>query len=111
MSTIALQPAAVRAPRGQVRLTRRGRLVVFVLALLVVVGIGLALVPGSSATDEAEPTRTVMVDPGETLWQIAADVAEPGETAAMVDHLVELNDLDSAMVLAGQELRVPAGSH
>jgi Tfp pilus assembly protein FimV len=109
MSTITLQPAqALSVARPSVRLTRRGRLVVFGLALLAVLALGLLLTPGSSATKSAEPTETVMVGSGETLWQIADEVAAPGETSAMVQHLIELNDLDSAMLIAGQELRVPA---
>ena len=108
MSTIALQPARIPSARVQtVRLTRRGRAVVLGLALLAVLALGLLLTPGSSATKEAEATETVLVGQGDTLWGIAKQVAAPGETADMVDHIKELNHLDSGMVVAGQELRVP----
>ena len=103
-------PAPRPAPTGQVRLTRRGRLVVFVLALLVVLGLGLYWAAGSVATEEPgtpEPTRVVMVGTGDTLWGIAADLADDGDVRAMVDHIEHLNALDSGMVVAGQRLRVP----
>ena len=54
--TVSYQPS--------VRLTRRGRLVVFLFALAVVLGAGFFLGATSVATDEAgtsEPTEVVMV--------------------------------------------------
>src|SRR6478672_13973962 len=104
------RPGARPAPSGQVRLTRRGRLVVFVLALTVVLGLGLYWAAGSVATEKPgtpEPTRVVMVGTGDTLWGIAADLADDGDVRAMVDHIEQLNALDSGMVVAGQRLRVP----
>jgi len=103
---------AVRPVRsGSVRLTRRGRLVVVVLAVLAVLAVGLFF-SGSVATDEPgtpEPTRVVQVGVGDTLWDIAADLAPDGDTRAMVDRIERLNALDSGMVVAGQRLVVPAG--
>ena len=99
-----------RPAAGQVRLTRRGRLVVFLAALLVVLAAGVALGSGSVATGEAgtpEPTRVVMVDAGQTLWGIADEAAGDGNTQEMVNRIERLNALDSSMVTAGQELRVP----
>lgn len=107
----ALRPARPHAaPAGQVRLTRRGRAVVLALALLVVLGLGLMLAAGSVATDEPgtpEPTRVVMVGTGDTLWDIAAGLADDGDVRGMVDHIERLNALDTGMVVAGQRLRVP----
>ncbi len=96
--------------RGGVRLTRRGRLVVFVLALVTVLAIGIALASGSVATGERgtpEPTRVVMVGSGDTLWAIAADIAEDGDIRGMIDRIEKLNALESGMVTAGQKLLVP----
>lgn len=95
---------------GQLRLTRRGRIVVLTLAMLVVLGLGLALAAGSVATEEPgtpEPTRVVMVGAGQTLWDIAAGIADDGDIRGMIDHIERLNALDSGMVVAGQRLRVP----
>lgn len=124
MSTMTLSPTtlshtamgpnyarpAVRGAQGSVRLTRRGRLVVFTLALLVVLGLGTLLGARSVASEHPgtpEPTRVVMVGSGDTLWQIAADLADDGDVRAMIDRIEELNALDTAMVTAGQRLRVP----
>lgn len=111
MSTMTASTTLRPAPApGQLRLTRRGRLVVLALALLVVLGLGLLLAAGSVATEEPgtpEPTRVVMVGSGETLWDIAAGIADDGDVRGMVDHIERLNALDTGMVVAGQRLRVP----
>ena len=90
------------------RLTRRGRLVVFVLAFLALVAIGLACAGGSMATGEREATETVVVEPGQTLWEIASSASEGRDVRDMMDHLVDLNGLDSVALDAGQRLEVPA---
>ena len=36
-----------------------------------------------------------MVGTGDTLWGIAADLADDGDVRAMVDHIEQLNALDS----------------
>jgi len=90
------------------RLTRRGRFVVFVLGFLVVLAIGIAFAGGSMATGEKEATETVVVAPGDTLWDIAAGVADDGDVRAMMAHIEDLNSLDSVSLDAGQRLEVPA---
>lgn len=108
VTAVRTVPAAGPRPRsGQVRLTRRGRLVVFVLALVVALGLGLVIAAGSMATEEPEPTRVVMVGTGDTLWGIAADLADDGDVRAMMTRIERLNALDSAVLDAGQRLRVP----
>ena len=106
----AARPAARPAPRGQVQLTRRGRFVVFLVALLLVLAAALFLGATSVATNEAgtdQPTEAVMVGEGDTLWAIAADLAPDGEVREMVATIKEINALDSAMLVAGQTLYVP----
>ena len=99
-------------PASAVRLTRRGRvtlLVLFVAAAFV----ALSLLNGhSAATGEAGvpvETRTVVVGEGDTLWDIASDVAAPGEVREMIHHIQKLNALSSASLQRGQEIAVPVG--
>ncbi|MBA3783340.1 MAG: LysM peptidoglycan-binding domain-containing protein [Nocardioides sp.] len=99
------QPAA-----AQLRLTRRGRLVVLLATLAVALVIGVFLGTGSVASEQGgtpEPTRVVMVGEGETLWGIASEAAGDDSTREMVSKIERLNALDTAMVTAGQKLRVP----
>lgn len=113
------RPAPRTAPRsaagndGRLRLTRRGRLVVFVVGLLVAVAIAVAFAGGSVATSEKGqpvPTDTIVVGTGVTLWDIASARAEGGDVRDMMSTIQQLNHLESGMLVAGQRLRVPADS-
>ena len=94
-------------PRTTVRLTRRGRLVVFVASVAAVLGLGLAAASGSAASDHPERTRVVVVGTGQTLWDISTSVAGGGDVRATMSHIEDLNHLDSSALQAGQHLRVP----
>ncbi|GAA1139567.1 LysM peptidoglycan-binding domain-containing protein [Nocardioides aquiterrae] len=110
MSAITASP--LHHQHGAVRLTRRGRLAVFTLALLVVLAVGFVLASGAVGTGEPgtpEPTRVVVVGSGDTLWEIAAGLADDGDVRAMVAKIQKLNALDSGMLTAGQKLVVPIG--
>ena len=56
-----------------------------------------------------EPVRVIEVAPGETLYGIAGDLAEPGEIREMVHRIQELNSLPGAQISEGQKLAVPRG--
>ena len=120
MSTLSLAPsfsfdtvapAAVR--RSSVRLTRRGRLVVFVTSLFLVLAVAFMLAGGAVGTDSAGeqiPTEIVQVAPGDTLWGIASEIATDGQVRSMMTQIERLNALESAGLQAGQKLRVPVVS-
>jgi Tfp pilus assembly protein FimV len=107
------RPRLPRVAQPRVRLTRRGRVVVVVAALLVAFAIGVFVTAaGSVATQHPgtpEPTRIVQVGSGDTLWDIASGLADDGDVRAMMEEIKQLNALDSADLQAGQRLVVPAG--
>lgn len=111
MSTITFAGPRIAAPRPSLRLTRRGRIVVFAAACLMVMAVALMLGTSSVATNSAggTPTQTEMirVDHGQTLWGIAAELAEDGEVRQMVQTIKQLNALDSSVLMAGQQLHIP----
>lgn len=115
MSTLTIGPAfrpmRASAYQPQWRLTRRGRVVVLVAALLLAFAVGVVVAAGSVATGEAgtpEPTKVVTVGSGDTLWGIASDLADDGDVPAMMTKIERLNALESGMLSAGQKLVVPA---
>jgi hypothetical protein len=112
-------PVAAVRPAAPVplRLTRRGRALARLAALLTVValGIGLMLVAtgafGSAAAGTrptAPATRVVVVQPGQTLWSIAAQVAPNADRRDTIARIVELNALANSSVSAGARIAVPA---
>jgi nucleoid-associated protein YgaU len=115
MTTItALPRTAHRQVRGvsagELRLTRRGRLVLLTVFLVVLMGAVLALGGYSAATDSRGPvpaTRTVVVQEGDTLWGIAAQVAGSGDVRETVHELEELNALPGPELVEGQRIAVP----
>jgi len=95
-----LEVAPVR--RSTLRLTRRGR--------LVVLGLGLFAASVSTASDHPEQTRTITVQPGQTLWDISSRAAAAtggGDVRSMMSHVEAINHLDSGSLQVGQHLRVP----
>lgn len=99
----------VARPHASLRLTRRGRLVVLLLALAVCAVGSLAIASSGAATGTAQhaPVEYVTVLPGDTLWAIANDVAPDADPRDTVAEIVELNALPGSTVQAGQRLAVP----
>lgn len=90
------------------RMTRRGRLVVLAVALMVV------LLPGAwramaTAQVEGPVTVAVTVQPGDTLWGIAAAIDPGADPRALIAEIRELNAMTQSGLVPGQVLVVPAG--
>ena len=115
MSTLSISPAFTpprvsRTTRSTVRLTRRGRAVVCLAALALVLLSAFFLgsvAVGSEKPGHAEPTEIVMVGTGDTLWGIAAELNTDGDVRSTMREIERLNALDSVALSAGQKLRVP----
>lgn len=120
MSTIVINRGATGLAVGRgarrtsswegVRLTPRGRVVLVGLALALALLAGVMFGGGSVATGEAGtdvPTRVLVVAEGDTLWGLAADVADDGEVREVMREIRRLNALDSSLLQLGQKLRVP----
>lgn len=91
-------------------LTRRARLLcttsVLAAALLIT---GVAAANAGSAPGYAPVVSSVVVGPGDTLWQVAGEIAPGADTAEVVRRLREVNGLRGNTVQPGQVLTVPAG--
>jgi hypothetical protein len=96
-------------PKPRLRLTRRGRLVLVALFLVLVGGAAALLSPASQAADPAAPPQLAVVQPGDTLWSVAARYRPSTVPFAVIDEIRRLNHLDGYIVYAGQELILPTG--
>ncbi|WP_448616074.1 LysM peptidoglycan-binding domain-containing protein [Modestobacter sp. URMC 112] len=100
-------PARGLAP---LRLTRRGRRVVAALSVAAGIAVALAataVVGGSPGGLQPVGDSSVVVRSGDTLWSIAGDVAPEEDRRAVVDAIVEVNDLDGVGIVPGQLLQLP----
>ncbi|WP_448627476.1 LysM peptidoglycan-binding domain-containing protein [Geodermatophilus sp. URMC 64] len=101
-----------RPSAAPLRLTRRARRLLVVLGLAAAVGLGSwvgPLVTGGAGDDlRLAGVSTVVVEPGDTLWSIAAAVADEGDDVrAVVYEIQQLNRLEGAGVVPGQVLQLP----
>ncbi len=94
-----------------IRLTRRGKLVIFSVALAIIAVMVVLFGSSSLAGDQAgalPETTSVTVLPGNTLWEIAADANPNGDIRSTVDDILRLNSLPNASALQmGSEIAVP----
>lgn len=93
-----------RARRGALRITRRGR-----LAVTTTVATVLALVLASMVglLGPAGATASVVVEPGMTLSQIAAEQLPDVPLSRAVTDIQRANHLSTTSLAAGQELVIP----
>jgi nucleoid-associated protein YgaU len=81
---------------------RRWALVVVALAC---VSVGLSKV---AFGDTPQVNATVVVQPGDTLWAIAAARYPEDDTRVRVDEIERLNGLQSPQIEVGELLQLPA---
>jgi hypothetical protein len=107
---MATQMSTESRPGRALRLTRRGRVLLVLMVMTLLVIAGFTLGRGSSlAASQAHPrtSHTVVVEPGETLWAVATRIAPHDDPRLVVADIVSLNHLSSSSVEAGQQLAVP----
>ena len=110
-STGARTAVARSTPR--LRLTRRGRVVLTTLAAapLVAISLFLGLSGGDAAATHDVPAtglEYVSIAPGQSLWQLAEQIAPQADPREVVADILSLNRLESADIQPGQELAIPA---
>ncbi|MDH6180699.1 hypothetical protein M2152_000881 [Microbacteriaceae bacterium SG_E_30_P1] len=104
--------ASVRPAQPRLRITRRGRRVLFGMLVTPVIAVALAFaINGGGAVASLEGSTAsfdvVTVETGESLWQVAESVAPTSDPREVIDAIVRLNRLESADVYAGQQLTIP----
>jgi LysM repeat protein len=109
---VVLHPPGESSTQPGLRLTRRGAAVLAVL--VAVVGVALVWVAALSAPShaggvgagpKAAAPASVVVDPGDTLWSIATQIAPGTDPGREVARLQQLNHLAGVALAPGQVLR------
>lgn len=98
------------------RLTRRGRVILIGIPLVILAAIVLSLAgllnaPAKAADSVADlsltPTVSVTVQSGQSLWAIASTVAPERDPRDVIADIAQLNNLSAGGVVPGQQLFVP----
>ena len=111
VNTPDVKPAVVTS---HMHLTRRGRIVLTTLAAipLIVAAVVVALNGGGAVASNGDgPAASfshVTVSSGQSLWQIAERVAPSADPRDVVAAIVDLNQLQTSMLMPGQRLAIPA---
>lgn len=94
----------MRASRAGGRLSR-GRRVAVVAGAVLAASLGFAVV-AQGGTQRSD--TTVVVQPGDTLWSIAAEHYPSDDVRVRVEDIERANGLDGPIIQAGETLHLPA---
>lgn len=100
----AAERRAPRATRRALRITRRGRLAATTSVTLMV---ALVIASVMGLLGPAGATSSVVVEPGMTLSQIAAEQLPDVPLSQAVTDIQRANSLSTTSIAAGQELVIP----
>jgi LysM repeat protein len=92
-------------------MTKRGRAVLLGLVATPVVIAALAFginAGGAVGTSSSTPLTKITVVGGESLWNIAKQIAPTADPRDVVSDLMSVNRLSSADIYPGEQLSVPA---
>jgi nucleoid-associated protein YgaU len=92
-------------PLRSARSLRPAHRLVAVCLLALSVSLSFAIVAHGGT---APADSTVVVQPGDTLWSIAAEHYPSDDVRARVDDIERANSLRSPLIEAGETLRLPA---
>lgn len=99
------------APRGRTRITRRGRLVVLLgLVALLLAAFSLGRVGPEASTSLPTPPKLVemTVQPGESLWTVARRLAPTSDPREVIQRIRRINHMPGSSLRVGQQLLLPA---
>ena len=95
---------------GTLRIKSRFRFTIFVALAIILITAVANLILGLSTADSLTVPQyiDVKVNPGDTLWSIAAEYMDDGQDVRRsVYELCQINEITAAELYAGMTIRVP----
>ena len=95
---------------GKYRVTSKFRFTLFISIIAIVICMCLSVINGSAEVSGSSMAvyETVVVKPGDTLWDIAGEYIGPGQDIRNFMHEIEqANGITDGVLIAGQELIIP----
>jgi LysM repeat protein len=102
--------------QSRIVLTRRGKRVLVAAIVLMVLLVGaffVALSPavGAAGSNSAVKTEIVVIQTGQTLWELAKSTQPERDPRDVVSDIYALNNLESgSQVYVGQVLHIPTSN-
>ncbi|WP_183163739.1 cell division suppressor protein YneA [Alteribacter keqinensis] len=80
-----------------------------ITAVIILVFVLVTTIPVDGKSLEAYEYDTIVVSEGDTLWTIASDLQHElnSNKETIVGWIADHNDIDGAIIIAGQKLTVP----
>ena len=95
---------------GRYRVVSKFRFTLFISIVTIIICMCLSVINGSANVSGSSMTvyETVIVQPGDTLWDIAESYAKPNtDIRSFVHEIEELNSINGGNIYAGQEINIP----
>lgn len=102
MYAAGVSAVRIRTARGSSPMRHLGRWLAGTVALL-----AASMLLARVAAGGTEPVGSVVVQPGDTLWSIAAARYPGQDTRERVDAIEHLNGLSGPVIVAGETLQLP----
>ncbi len=104
---IEAAPEFARSGHAPIHLTRRGRIVIWLILLSATVTVLALLAPASQASSPSAPPRAVTVHAGDTMWSIATTALPRVAPGTAIERIRLLNHLSTNEVYTGEQILVP----
>jgi len=88
------------------RLVNRRRFYIFVMMITIAVT-SLMFAANVQGADTAERYQTVVVEQGDTLWNIASEYNNGQELRSYIDEVKKANNMESSVIYEGDVLKMP----
>jgi hypothetical protein len=96
---------------GRLRMTKRGRAALLTLVAMPLVALALffGINAGSAtATGSSTPLKSFTMPAGESLWQVARQIAPKADPRDFIADVLSVNQLATTEVQPGQTIKIPA---
>ncbi len=87
-------------------LKNKGRFYIFVIMLTILLS-SISLLNFAQSADNGQAYTTVVVEHGDTLWDLAKEYNKKGDLRQYIKKIEEANQLNDSLIYAGDVLKMP----